>query len=78
MTKFVLKAQKKDEGIFMDLFRANRVLFKDVEKRENGDMVEFRVTPKILMILADFEPIKDILRQEKNMGTEFSVELVLT
>lgn len=66
--KFRVVTPKENKEIFVDLFRANRILFEDVRVRTDGPVVEFMLIPRTVLVL---KAIQSVLLQEKHMGTEF-------
>lgn len=72
--QFTVIARLEDEGIFMDLFRANRHLFKDVRKWKDKTNAKFEFIPRTILHLGE---IKCILEREIDMGTEFTVQMDL-
>lgn len=70
MLKFVVMTDKKNEGVFIHSFTAYKRLFKDVEKRYEEHLVEFRFTPKGLFWLNE---IDSFLKFIKSLEVEFTV-----
>ena len=70
--KYQLSCDKKDMGVFKDLFRYHYALFKDVklEVHEDYGTVWITFAPRFNLFA---NKIYEVFKAEKSMGTEFEI-----